>query len=103
MQTQMDNGRSNIERIRQDSERFRQEMRWEPWKALGTILAAVVAMWGVFQLLINPQVRQLIEHLSIAALVGIVFGSILVIVLLNVGIPLYLRGREQRESHKGQR
>lgn len=40
MQTQIDNNRVNIERLRQ-------EMRWEPLKALATILGGVAAMAGV--------------------------------------------------------
>lgn len=40
MQTQIDNNRVNIERLRQ-------EMRWEPLKALATILGGTAAMAGV--------------------------------------------------------
>ena len=91
MPTQANNGRDDIER-------FREQTRWETWKALGTILALAVAMWGVIQLLIRPQVRQVIEHLSVVTLAGIVVGSLLFIVLLNVGIPLYLRTRREKSS-----
>lgn len=40
METQIDNNRVNIERLRQ-------EMKWEPLKALATILGGVAAMAGV--------------------------------------------------------
>jgi hypothetical protein len=36
-----------IDRTRLDIDRVRQEMRWEPWKALAGILAACAAMVGV--------------------------------------------------------
>lgn len=39
----------NIERdkLSAEAERFRQEMRWEPYKAFAAILAGVAAMGGV--------------------------------------------------------
>ena len=37
MKVQIDSGRVNIEKMRQ-------EMRWEPWKALATIIAAITAV-----------------------------------------------------------
>ena len=40
MNAQFEQGRLNIDRIRQ-------EMRWEPYKALAVILAGVAAMCGV--------------------------------------------------------
>jgi hypothetical protein len=40
MKTQIDKGRLDIDRVRQ-------EMRWEPWKALATLIAAVAATSGV--------------------------------------------------------
>jgi hypothetical protein len=40
MATQIDKNRLDIDRVRQ-------EMRWEPWKALAGILVAVAAMAGV--------------------------------------------------------
>lgn len=40
MSTQIDKNRLDIERIRQ-------EMKWEPWKALATIVAATAAIAGV--------------------------------------------------------
>ena len=40
MQSQIDHNRVNLERLRQ-------EMRWEPWKALAGILAGVAAMAAV--------------------------------------------------------
>lgn len=40
MQTQIDNNRLNMQRLRQ-------EMRWEPWKALAGIIAGVAAMAAI--------------------------------------------------------
>ena len=40
METQIDNNRVNIERLRQ-------EMKWEPLKALATIIGGIAAMAGV--------------------------------------------------------
>ncbi len=40
MKTQIDEGRLNIDKLRQ-------EMKWEPWKALAAIIAASAAMVGV--------------------------------------------------------
>jgi hypothetical protein len=39
----------NIERdkLSAEAERFRQEMRWEPYKAFATIIAGIAAMTGV--------------------------------------------------------
>jgi hypothetical protein len=40
MQTQIDNNRVNIERLRQ-------EMRWEPYKALAAIIGGAAAIGGI--------------------------------------------------------
>ena len=40
MQTQIDNNRFSIERLRQ-------EMRWEPYKALAVIVTSIVAVSGL--------------------------------------------------------
>lgn len=38
---------TQIDKNRLDLVRLRQEMRWEPWKALAAIIAASAAMVGV--------------------------------------------------------
>lgn len=40
METQIDKNRLDLDRIRQ-------QMKWEPWKALAAIIAAAAAMLGV--------------------------------------------------------
>lgn len=40
MKTQIDSNRLNMQRLRQ-------EMRWEPWKALAGLAVAVAAMAGI--------------------------------------------------------
>jgi hypothetical protein len=39
--------KAQIDKSRLDIDRIRQEMRWEPWKALAGITAAVAAMAGI--------------------------------------------------------
>lgn len=36
--------RVDIEKMRIDMDKFRREMRWEPWKALAAIVIGVAAM-----------------------------------------------------------
>ena len=38
---------AQIEKLHAETERFRQEMRWEPWKALAALIVAAAAMMGV--------------------------------------------------------
>ena len=47
MATRIETLQAEREKLRAETERFHQEMRWEPWKALGAILVGVAAMAGV--------------------------------------------------------
>lgn len=47
MNAQIEALRAERAKYEVEAERFRQEMRWEPWKALAAILVGVAAMCGV--------------------------------------------------------
>lgn len=46
-QLRIDLMKTQIDKNRLDLDRVRQEMRWEPWKALAGIIVAVAAMAGI--------------------------------------------------------
>jgi anti-sigma-K factor RskA len=46
MTAQIEHLQIEREKLRAETERFRQDLRWEPWKALAAILAAAAIMTG---------------------------------------------------------